>query len=805
MDIYPVCLVTIFLDDELVSYDVDACPPVPSESPTHSVRIEDFPETEQEKWHTYLFPSLQQAGAPISSTPTCTLFHRIRDKQVLQGAEIWGPFADEDDWEMAKWLIKHVGQQVADDFLKLKMIVGKAQPSYKNKDQLLDRIDSLPARDLTNGEGQARTEELELWYRDPVECIWELMENPALRDSMKYTPEHVVLNQACEVDVINEMWTASWWWELQILPPDATICPIILSSDKTQLSQFCGDKSAWPIYLMIGNISKGIHREPSSHVTILVGYLPEAGRQGVAMTCSDEVQHWVWPIVAAYIADYPKQCLVASCKENHCPLCQVGHDEHGNNTPYPPRNVKTTLDMIQTQLSGQSDNETDWEDSGIREIPNLHKGVFKDHLVKWCTALIGEKEIDERFKAMPGYPELQHFKNGLSNVLQWTGAEYKAMEKVFLAVMAETKVDKCVVIAMRSTLDFIYFTSLQSHTSLTLASLSHALNKLHHVKDIFLETGTHEHFNIPKFHAMQHYVALICRFGSANGFNTESPERLHIDYAKDTYRASNRWDYTIQMTRWLSQQEAVDRFTSYIDWWKAGLYSSNGAIYIPCESLDISPSTMSTPTSQSAFHVSLCHPMDLCAVWASTIHTYLQQHGSIMFDLYRHLTVELPRIAEAGAKNLKNVIRVFPPVKERGRRKSQPAQLDFALVCTGERNERTRGTVLEGLHVVHVHVLFALPSVFNIATSAPLAYVEWFTPFASLDPITGMYPISRSTRRGHVYREVIEVHRIPRFGRIKDPGWTTENVKDMCSKFYFSPYIDLHMFCMLKANNKDCI
>ncbi|KAG2130004.1 hypothetical protein BD769DRAFT_1326398, partial [Suillus cothurnatus] len=46
--------------------------------------------------------------------------------------------------------------------------------------------------------------------------------------------------------------------------------------------------------------------------------------------------------------------------------------------------------------------------------PNLfhqiHKGVFKDHLVKWCVKIIEEEEMDTHFKAIPDYPGLWHFK-----------------------------------------------------------------------------------------------------------------------------------------------------------------------------------------------------------------------------------------------------------------------------------------------------------------------------------------------------------------------------------------------------------
>ena len=52
--------------------------------------------------------------------------------------------------------------------------------------------------------------------------------------------------------------------------------PIILSSDKTQLSVFQGDKSVWPVYLTVGNILKEVRCQPSAHATILLGYLPVA-------------------------------------------------------------------------------------------------------------------------------------------------------------------------------------------------------------------------------------------------------------------------------------------------------------------------------------------------------------------------------------------------------------------------------------------------------------------------------------------------------------------------------------------------
>ena len=64
------------------------------------------------------------------------------------------------------------------------------------------------------------------------------------------------------------------------LPDGATVVPIIFSSDKTQLSMFSGDHTAYPVYMTIGNIPKAIHHKPSSGIQVLVGYLPTVDLEG---------------------------------------------------------------------------------------------------------------------------------------------------------------------------------------------------------------------------------------------------------------------------------------------------------------------------------------------------------------------------------------------------------------------------------------------------------------------------------------------------------------------------------------------
>ena len=113
----------------------------------------------------------------------------------------------------------------------------------------------------------------------------------------------------------------------------------------------------------------------------------------------------------------------------------------------------------------------------------------------------------------------------------------------------------------------------------TLAAMQDSLSLFHVNKGILIELRIREHFNIPKIHSLMHYVSSIRVLGSADGYNTEYPERLHINYAKDAYRASNKRDYVEQMALWLQHQEAIHHKTIYHTWKQLKKSASVDAIH----------------------------------------------------------------------------------------------------------------------------------------------------------------------------------------------------------------------------------
>jgi hypothetical protein len=97
-----------------------------------------------------------------------------------------------------------------------------------------------------------------------------------------------------------------------------------------------------------------------------------------------------------------------------------------------------------------------------------------------------------------------------------------------------------------------------------LQYLTDALAEFYANKHILVNLGICDHFNIPKFHFMLHYEECICNFGTTDNYNTEMFERFHIDYTKEAWRASNFQNELPQMTQWLSCQEKIAMFQSYI-------------------------------------------------------------------------------------------------------------------------------------------------------------------------------------------------------------------------------------------------
>jgi hypothetical protein len=193
------------------------------------------------------------------------------------------------------------------------------------------------------------------------------------------------------------------------------------------------------------------------------------------------------------------------------------------------------------------------------------------HLIAWLIGIFGPAEIDACCRSLPPNHHISIFAKGISTLSRVTGKEHKNMSRLLLGLIMDLpvpngQVSLQIIAAVRALLDFLYLAQFLSHTSTTIARLDESLSRFHNNKEVFVDLGICKHFNLPKIHSLLHYIPSIRLFGTTDNYNMEQTERLHIDFMKDAYHATNRKDEYSQMTTWLECREKVQVHSTFIKW-----------------------------------------------------------------------------------------------------------------------------------------------------------------------------------------------------------------------------------------------
>ena len=314
------------------------------------------------------------------------------------------------------------------------------------------------------------------------------------------------------------------------------------------------------------------------------------GETGVAMKSGDGVWRRCHPIFANFVGDYPEQALVTCTFSGQCPKCKVTPDELGEFETFAPRLRQSAIDTYRLADGDVHVFHAACRNAGLKPIYHpfweslpladifisitpdvLHQllqGTMK-YLIRWMVQIFGPTEINTRCRAMPPSHKTMLFTKGITTRSHVSGHEHKKMCSILLGLIVDLPIpggwdSTRLVRAARALLDFLFLAQYQCHTSETLDHLHDALSVFHDHKAIFTDLGVREHINIPKFHSLTHYVSSIVLFGTTDNYNTEQSERLHIDFAKQAYRATNRKDIYSQMTAWLQRREKIQLHTMFI-------------------------------------------------------------------------------------------------------------------------------------------------------------------------------------------------------------------------------------------------
>jgi hypothetical protein len=105
-----------FIPPERATYPASPDHSAP-EPPSKQARVEEVEDEEAggcRRWVQEFDGAAEELGEGK------TLFEEIHERQEAMCEPPMAPFADEDEWELARWLMKNVTQTATEEFLKMK-------------------------------------------------------------------------------------------------------------------------------------------------------------------------------------------------------------------------------------------------------------------------------------------------------------------------------------------------------------------------------------------------------------------------------------------------------------------------------------------------------------------------------------------------------------------------------------------------------------------------------------------------------------------------------------------------------------
>jgi hypothetical protein len=535
--------VIVTLDGD-IRYHVDLHP-AKEGAPPHPV-VEYFPH----------------AGMPFHYVASLADMKYIKEHDMLRQLDnseyIYQPFSSEQDYNLAEWLVENDLPQAAID-----QLLSGDYPLHESTKQSLKSTHTLNRRleDMEGGLGmgswsKATSIELrwnalhdkdpvEFWWRDPITVARWLLRQPCNSASLMYHPGKRFVDGRRKY---REMNTGTWWWEEQAkVSSGCTVVPILLFSDSTHLTNFAGDKKAWPIYMSIGNLDSTTRMKPSTQSVVMIALLPQkfkhsaqgpGGRskqkqgrfndeiihkvlghvlQGLVRSegnsedrafytlCADGRWRLCIPRIAGWIADYPEHTLLQGINNNLCPWCQVPKfrlSEYPFN--FPERNHARYAQLYHCKDSRLLElgvkpmaNTLWWLICNPVDLPKpdvlntMQFGMLK-HLLEWIHALLKQYNRHDRFNAIwlsiPAYLDM-------TRRTKWTGKEYKTMSRFLTGCLASTlsepprpekRVFDKAILCTQALCEFFLYCQYPVHNDVSLDSMEDSLSCFHDTKDVFL-------------------------------------------------------------------------------------------------------------------------------------------------------------------------------------------------------------------------------------------------------------------------------------------------------------------------------
>ena len=304
-----------------------------------------------------------------------------------------------------------------------------------------------------------------------------------------------------------------------------------------------GDLEMHPLFLTIANINSNVRMKATSHAWACIAYTPSpeflvhpdfqsvlearvwhdcmdivctglklAAHAGTFMSDPNNLTRYCFMPLTAYIADLLEQHMIACVTKSVSPISLAEQSQFGDGILYPPRDGEDTLRKLvdlckkidpwklQEFLAEAKDYLSrvqlpfwrDWRFSNpsiflLGELLHAGHKLFNDHPFKWCKVVLGNNELDVRYRIQHKRVSVRHF-DGVSCAKQMTGREHRDIQRTIVTTIAGAA-DPDFVRTIHAFVDFLYRAQSLSFTASSIQTMEQSLSEFHSYKDAVLRAG----------------------------------------------------------------------------------------------------------------------------------------------------------------------------------------------------------------------------------------------------------------------------------------------------------------------------
>ncbi|KAG1820808.1 hypothetical protein DFJ58DRAFT_673237, partial [Suillus subalutaceus] len=421
------------------------------------------------------------------------------------------------------------------------------------------------------------TKILRIFYRDTIECLQSLLSHPLLATSFDFIPRKVYESAECAVRVYHGFMTGDHAWNLQKdLSEGASLLGVVLSSDKTKVSNIAGNRYAHPLLISLANINPSVRAKGSLHAYIPLALLPvakfvhrskhmrgvladhllhqcidlvveplkQAACLGIMMSDPQGFSRYCFTPLVAYVADTPEELVIACATMNSSPVTMATCKDFGDPIRHPPRNGSSTLANITAIIASISPSDLGHSARAEAEALRIRyylSTVLTDHDRLWCTLVVGSQEIDFR-------------------------RDHRNVQCYIIGVIAGAA-PADFVSTIHALAEFRYLAQAPHFTDKQVVELDRCFKAFHRLKHSIVDAGAHwgkrgedKPWAIPKLELLQGVIPSIYSHGTVMQWSADPTEHAHIRVVKEPLRAGNNHDYDAQVCRHLDRRDRVEHF-----------------------------------------------------------------------------------------------------------------------------------------------------------------------------------------------------------------------------------------------------